>query len=90
MNGTAVAPERRSACRVRYITTLNPKLTTHDSAYFRQRAAEARAAASAKGRDAEAAVAGELALAYAALARRRAAEDEAAADSPPPIIVELV
>ena len=32
---------------------------THDSAYFRQRAAEARAAASAKGRDAEAAVAGE-------------------------------
>jgi hypothetical protein len=46
-----------------------------DSEYFRQRAAEARAAASVKGRAEEAAVAGELALAYAALARRRAAAD---------------
>lgn len=50
---------------------------TRDSAYFRQRAAEARAAACAKGRGEEAAIAGELALAYAALARRRAAADAA-------------
>ena len=46
--------------------------TAHDSDYFRQRAAEARAASCSKGRDEQAAVAGELALAYAALARRRA------------------
>ncbi len=46
-----------------------------DSDYFRARAAEARAIASAKGRADEAAVSGELALAYAALARRRAAAD---------------
>lgn len=51
---------------------------TRDSEYFRQRAAEARAASCAKGRGEEAAVAGELALAYAALARRRAAADEEA------------
>ena len=50
----------------------------HDSDYFHRRAAEARAAACSKGRDEEAAVAGELALAYAALARRRAAADAAA------------
>ena len=48
---------------------------SRDSEYFRQRAAEARAAACAKGRSEEAAVAGELALAYAALARRHAAAD---------------
>jgi len=48
---------------------------TRDSNYFRQRAAEARAAASHKGRGEEAAVSGELALAYAALARRRDAAD---------------
>ena len=46
-----------------------------DSNYFRARAAEARAAASSKGRAEEAAVSGELALAYAALARRRALAD---------------
>ncbi|WP_155264519.1 hypothetical protein [Sphingomonas segetis] len=46
----------------------------HDSDYFRRRAAEARAAAYSKGNE-KAAVAGELALAYAALARRRAAAD---------------
>jgi hypothetical protein len=45
---------------------------TRDSEYFRRRAAEARAAAASKGRGEEAAVAGELALAYAALARRHA------------------
>jgi len=48
---------------------------TRDSEYFRRRAAEARAASCAKNRGEEAAVAGELALAYAALARRRAAAD---------------
>ncbi len=45
----------------------------HDSDYFRQRAAEARSAACSKGRGEQAAIAGELALAYAALARRHAA-----------------
>jgi hypothetical protein len=44
---------------------------THDSDYFRRRAAEARAAARSKGESVE--VAGDLALAYAALAKRRAA-----------------
>ena len=51
----------------------------HDSEYFRRRAAEARAAACSKGETERAEIAGELALAYAALARRRAAaqvEDE--------------
>ena len=50
-----------------------------DSDYFRRRAAEARAAASAKDFGETAEVAGDLALAYAALARRRAA---AAAERP--------
>jgi len=49
---------------------------THDTDYFRRRAAEARAAARSKGESVE--VAGDLALAYAALAKRRAAA--AAAD----------
>ncbi len=48
---------------------------TRDSDYFRRRAEEARAVATAKSRAEEAAVAGELALAYSALARRRAAAD---------------
>jgi hypothetical protein len=52
---------------------------THDSDYFRRRAAEARAAAFCKDRE-DVEVAGDLALAYAALARRRAA---AAAAEPP-------
>jgi len=47
---------------------------THDSDYFRKLAAEARAAASSKEFGENAEVAGDLALAYAALARRRAAE----------------
>jgi len=50
----------------------------HDSDYFRRRAAEARAAAFSKGDGEGAAVAGDLALAYAALARRRDAADELA------------
>jgi hypothetical protein len=40
--------------------------------------------ASTKGRDESAEVAGELALAYAALARRRAAETEAEPDADAP------
>jgi hypothetical protein len=50
---------------------------THDSDYLRKRAAEARAAASSKEFGENAEVAGDLALAYAALARRRAAAVEA-------------
>jgi hypothetical protein len=56
----------------------------HDSDYFRRRADEARAAARSHGRDESAEVAGELALAYAALARRRAAESEIEEDSDAP------
>jgi hypothetical protein len=44
----------------------------HDSDYFRRRAAEARAAASSKDYGEHAEAAGDLALAYAALARRKA------------------
>ena len=44
---------------------------THDSDYCRRRAAEARAAASQKGESEDVRIAGDLALAYAALARRR-------------------
>jgi hypothetical protein len=53
---------------------------THNSDYFRRRAAEARAAAASKEFSESAEVAGDLALAYAALARRRAAA--AAVDAP--------
>lgn len=45
---------------------------TDDTEYFRRRAAEARAAACFKDEPERVEVAGELALAYAALARRRA------------------
>lgn len=45
----------------------------HDSEYFRRRAAEARAAAYRKDDCEGVEVAGHLALAYAALARRRGA-----------------
>jgi hypothetical protein len=44
----------------------------HDRDYFRRRAAEARAAAFRRVEGEEAEVAGQLALAYAALARRQA------------------
>ena len=60
---------------------------THDSEYFRRRAAEARAAAFSKQDRDGAAVAGDLALAYAALARRRAA---AKSDAEPVQEVPLV
>jgi len=46
---------------------------THDADYFRRRAAEARAAARSKEYGENVEVAGDLALAYAALARRRLA-----------------
>ena len=45
---------------------------TRDTDYFRRRAAEARAAACTKDEPERVEIAGELALAYAALARRRA------------------
>jgi hypothetical protein len=51
---------------------------TRDTEYFRRRAAEARAAACSKDEPERVEVAGELALAYAALARRRAAAIAAA------------
>jgi hypothetical protein len=64
-----------------YGPALSFPIMTHDSEYFRRRAAEARAAASCKdfGEDVEAA--GDLARAYAALAKRRAAAAAAAEPS---------
>ena len=47
--------------------------SVHDSDYFRRRAAQARAQAFCKDHGEAVEVAGELALAYSALARRRAA-----------------
>ena len=55
---------------------------THDTEYFRRRAAEARAAACSKDEPERAEIAGELALAYAALALRRAAEIASAEELP--------
>ena len=55
---------------------------TRDDEYFRRRAAEARAAAWSKDQPEQAEMAGELALAYAALAKRRAAASKAAEDVP--------
>ncbi|GAA4711176.1 hypothetical protein GCM10023325_03330 [Sphingomonas lutea] len=54
----------------------------HDSEYFRRRAAEARAAAFCKDRDEAVEVNGDLALAYAALARRRAVTAERTVETP--------
>ena len=56
---------------------------TRDNDYFRRRAAEARAAAFSKDQPEHAEIAGELALAYSALARRRAAS--APVEDPPVI-----
>ena len=63
---------------------------THDSDFFRRRAAEARAAAYGKADGEEGEVAGHLALAYAALAKRRAkiAADESAPDPDPLILAD--
>jgi hypothetical protein len=59
----------------------------HDSEYFRRRAAEARAAAFCKQDGDGAAVAGDLALAYAALAKRRAlAGDDLEITAEPPLV----
>ena len=55
---------------------------THDTEYFRRRAAEARAAAHSKDEPERVEIAGELALAYAALARRRAKAAAAAEEAP--------
>ena len=55
---------------------------THDTEYFRRRAAEARAAAHSKDEPERVEIAGELALAYAALARRRAKAAAAAEEVP--------
>jgi hypothetical protein len=57
---------------------------THDNDYFQRRAAEQRAAAFRKDADEEVEVAGQLALAYSALARRRAVE--ATAESIDPVV----
>ena len=46
----------------------------HDRDYFRQRAAEARAAAFRREEGEDAEIAGQLALAYSALARRHGQE----------------
>jgi hypothetical protein len=55
---------------------------THDTDYFRRRAAEARAAACSKDEPERVEIAGELALAYAALARRRAAAAKLESETP--------
>ena len=56
---------------------------THDSDYCRRREAEARAAASRKGDSETVRIAGDLALAYATLARRRRQLDEKSAPAEP-------
>jgi hypothetical protein len=61
-----------------------------DSDLFQRRAAEARAAAFSKHDGDDAAVAGDLALAYAALARRRAAAARAEADELPKVEPPLI
>ncbi|QNM82261.1 hypothetical protein H8M03_09550 [Sphingomonas sabuli] len=54
----------------------------HDNLYFRQRAMEARAAAFCREECEDSEVAGQLALAYSALARHGAAKEaEATADA---------
>lgn len=55
---------------------------THDRDYFRRRAAEARAAACAKDEGDQVEVAGQLALAYSALARRHSDPPAGATDDP--------
>jgi hypothetical protein len=55
---------------------------TRDTDYFHRRAAEARAAACSKDEPQQAEIAGELALAYAALARRRARAAASAEEVP--------
>ena len=54
----------------------------HDGEYFRRRAAEARAAALCRDESEESEIAGQLALAYAALARRHSASSDKAEPMP--------
>lgn len=54
----------------------------HDGEYFRQRAAQARAAAFCREEGEDTEIAGQLALAYSALARRHARRSEQPADVP--------
>ncbi len=61
---------------------------SHDTDYFRRRADEARAAAFCKEHGDDVEVAGDLALAYAALARRRAAAAPVAEQDAAPMLVE--
>lgn len=64
---------------------------THDHEYFRRRAAEARASAFCKDYGEAVEVAGDLALAYAALARRRAkaaVPEEPPGDETPVLTIE--
>jgi hypothetical protein len=72
------SPYSANKCEVRARTGKKKRKSamTHDSEYFERLAAEARAAASRKDETADVEVAGDLALAYAALARRRAKEAE--------------
>lgn len=63
----------------------------HDSDYFRRRSAEAQSAALHREDGESVEVAGHLALAYAALARRRkAAEAAAAPDAVDPVVASVV
>jgi hypothetical protein len=74
-------PQPLSSCRTRNNygeRKVGKRQVTHDTEYFRRRAAEARAAACSKDEPERVEMAGELALAYAALARRRAAAVAAA------------
>lgn len=59
----------------------------HDGDYFRQRAAQARAAAFCREEGEETEIAGQLALAYAALARRH---EQRSTESAPQMPVENV
>lgn len=58
----------------------------HDGEYFRRRAAEARAAAFSREQGEDAEIAGQLALAYTALARRTADRSK---PSPTPVDEEV-
>jgi len=88
--GTSIAADRKSAPRNSDVgaislvndTTGKNSSVIRDIEYFQRRAAEARAAACSKDEPQQAEIAGELALAYAALARRRAMAAAAAEELP--------
>ena len=56
-------------------------MAKHDALYFQKRADEARAACSHKGGGRQSRIAGHLALAYGALARRKAAQEKSLTDA---------